>query len=466
MPKAALNSKQRRKAIRYDESLTAFVAVLRASFTDEQLASGWILRNAAGKLSYISRGPVDLQVRKQVAALAEKALGSYAAERESSVLSLDDHGIRGLIDTGEALGEVVRTKGRGDLTVQLLDRRIVGQDWLRQPTRGWESPGPARLVFSSLKGGVGRSTALAVVAVHFASQGRKLLVIDLDLEAPGIGTMLIPPSKKPKYGVLDWYVENTISGRIDEDLLYDMVAPCPFSGGNGVINVAPAVGLTSDRHPGNVLGKIARAYLEMPQEAGRPLTFLAQTQSLIGQLSSQLNYDVILVDARAGLNETTAAALLGLGADVLLFGVDTPQTFASYRYLLANFARFPRSEENDWLYRLRMVHAHASLDAKKQAEFRDRAYSLFSEFFYRDRALLDEGGGQLTSEQGEPLTLEEFSVDDPVAPHYAWPILWDPLFAEFDPFNKRTAITQEFYSRSFSALIKGVHDLISAEESV
>ena len=123
-----------------------------------------------------------------------------------------------------------------------------------------------------------------------------------------------------------------------------MIAPSPFSGGKGLIDVVPAVGRSSDSHPANVLAKLARAYLELPQNEGPPKSFLAQTQELLGQLSTLNQYDAILIDARAGLNESTAASILGLGADILLFGVDTPQTFASYRYLLAHLARFPETE--------------------------------------------------------------------------------------------------------------------------
>lgn len=42
------------------------------------------------------------------------------------------------------------------------------------------------LTFYSYKGGVGRSMALANVAVLLASKGHKILIVDWDLEAPGI----------------------------------------------------------------------------------------------------------------------------------------------------------------------------------------------------------------------------------------------------------------------------------------
>ena len=73
---------------------------------------------------------------------------------------------------------------------------------------------------------------------------------------------------------------------------------------------------------------------------------------------------------------------------------DTPQTFASYRYLLAHLSRFVRPDTDDWLYRLRMIHAKASRDESRQAAFRDRAYELFNEFFY-SRPIVKSGATEV-----------------------------------------------------------------------
>ena len=46
-------------------------------------------------------------------------------------------------------------------------------------------PFPYIFTFYSFKGGVGRSMALMNVAYTLAGQGRHVLVVDMDLEAPG-----------------------------------------------------------------------------------------------------------------------------------------------------------------------------------------------------------------------------------------------------------------------------------------
>ena len=63
--------------------------------------------------------------------------------------------------------------------------------------------------FYSFKGGVGRSMALANAAVELAKRGRRVLVVDFDLEAPGLDTfdVLRPPPGKKVPGIIDFVRE-------------------------------------------------------------------------------------------------------------------------------------------------------------------------------------------------------------------------------------------------------------------
>ncbi len=61
-----------------------------------------------------------------------------------------------------------------------------------------------RVAFYSYKGGVGRTTALAIVARLLAKEGFKVAVIDLDLEAPGLNSLLLTSFKTSQFGVVDY----------------------------------------------------------------------------------------------------------------------------------------------------------------------------------------------------------------------------------------------------------------------
>ena len=67
--------------------------------------------------------------------------------------------------------------------------------------------------FYSFKGGVGRTMALVNVAVALAKRGRRVLVVDFDLEAPGLDTYDIFRSPKPVPGVIDFVAEYLLSGK-------------------------------------------------------------------------------------------------------------------------------------------------------------------------------------------------------------------------------------------------------------
>ena len=67
--------------------------------------------------------------------------------------------------------------------------------------------------FYSFKGGVGRTMALVNAAVALAKRGRRVLVVDFDLEAPGLDTFDIFRSPKPVPGVIDFVAEYLFSGQ-------------------------------------------------------------------------------------------------------------------------------------------------------------------------------------------------------------------------------------------------------------
>ncbi|WP_246844050.1 ParA family protein, partial [Hydrocoleum sp. CS-953] len=60
---------------------------------------------------------------------------------------------------------------------------------------------PRTVTFYSFKGGVGRTTALTHVASILAMRGRKVVAVDLDLEAPGLSTAF-NLKLQPKYGIV------------------------------------------------------------------------------------------------------------------------------------------------------------------------------------------------------------------------------------------------------------------------
>ena len=64
------------------------------------------------------------------------------------------------------------------------------------------------ITFYSYKGGVGRSMALINIACLLAKQGKKVLMIDWDLEAPGLHTYFNGDVKKTDLGLVDLIIDS------------------------------------------------------------------------------------------------------------------------------------------------------------------------------------------------------------------------------------------------------------------
>jgi len=60
------------------------------------------------------------------------------------------------------------------------------------------------VTFYSFKGGVGRTLALMNVASELAKTGNNVVVLDFDLEAPGLNTFDCFDERVPKFGLMDF----------------------------------------------------------------------------------------------------------------------------------------------------------------------------------------------------------------------------------------------------------------------
>lgn len=98
--------------------------------------------------------------------------------------------------------------------LKVIQRFQGNQSWLiaEAPGHSHEAPwpiedGPKIIAFYSFKGGVGRTTTLALMAERFARAGRRVACIDLDLEAPGLADFV---ELEPARGVVDALLSHAI----------------------------------------------------------------------------------------------------------------------------------------------------------------------------------------------------------------------------------------------------------------
>lgn len=354
----------------YDSSLPTLVDLVADAWGPDAVGRNLFLRDAAGRLTFVVlERDRDGGQRETLSATINARLAGYADPSGISVATPDELFDERLRDADVGFFFPVKA-ARHEGTIRLVDRRVVGGDWLRKPSTSVERA--PRLFFVSLKGGVGRSTALCVLAAHLASGGKRVLAVDLDLEAPGLGAMLLDDETVPEFGILDYLVETNL-GEVDETFLADMIGSSKLTAGRGVVKVAPALGARSIKNPENVLSKISRAYLSSDSDP-QLLGFAAKIERLLDLLTSMGDYDAVLVDARAGLHESTAAAAVALRGDTLLFGIDQPQTYAGYRAL---FSQLAITLGLDWTSRLHLVEARVGANGPSE-EFVANVTSIMS----------------------------------------------------------------------------------------
>jgi Mrp family chromosome partitioning ATPase len=422
----------------YDESLPRLVDVLVGELGHGPVSSGVVLRDASGRLAYFLGTPLSEDEQERVSSLIRSRLLDYARQDRVLVPTDAAGSRRVLTDPGVRIVEV------GPVRIRYLDRRVVGADWLRSPAATQAKP--PRFVFSSLKGGVGRSTAMSVVAAEQARLGRNVLVVDLDLEAPGIGSLLLTRDRRPLLGALDYLVERNLRPLALEDL-EAMVGTSALTAGAGLVDVVPVVGARSYEAPQNYLAKLSRAMIEGLSEGQQPISVTDKLRGMLSELEARRSYDLVLVDARAGLAELAAGPFLGLGANVLLFGTSQPQTMEGLRFLFAHLATLVEDGKPSPWEVLKMVHAKAQ-SAGSHEQFNEELWELFAEFLYEELAGL-EGFN--------------FDANAPEAPHNPIPIPLDPAFADWDPAEQPSKLVDAYYARTFETLLHFVDDVLRQE---
>jgi cellulose biosynthesis protein BcsQ len=356
---------------------------------------------------------------------ASTGLGAYAANKPILFKS-DFSDPEAVFADSSWHSTVVSTtdeKGYLEYVVELLDRQVTGQGWLEL---GVASTGAPRVVFYGLKGGVGRSTALALLSYRLAKEGKNVLLVDFDLESPGLSGLLLPPEQVAEYGVVDWFIEDAVGQ--GDSVVRNMVSDSPLSANTtGRIRVAAAMGNGEKAY----LPKLSRVYAEVPSsDGGRK--FGDRMQDLMLLLEQQESPDVVLIDSRAGLHDIAAVSITHLATIALLFATDTAQTWQGYAQLFGHWQHTP-SVLRTVRERLLMVQAlFPETDAAVKAEsFVQNSYELFLNTVYDQVAPVTGDNSVAMLETREKLF--SFDTNDEDAPHFPLRIRWNARFQEFDP---------------------------------
>ena len=409
----------------------------------QRIAPVYVNRDLNGRVRLIvaEQWAEDHQARSSLNAIAQamfEQLGAHAFPANQAILFEAD----------------IESIKRGGFTAPLADMNSV---WVidRLATEGnWSTISPIgtgvpRIVFFSIKGGVGRSTAMATTAWSLAQSGKRVLVLDLDLESPGLSSSLLPGERRPTYGITDWLVEDLVNN--GDAVLPDMIATSTLSH-DGDIYVVPAHGA----NPGEYISKLGRAWMPKVAIDGRRESWSQRLQRLLDTLEERLKPNVILIDSRAGIDEIASACVTDLGAAlVLLFAIEGEQTWSGYRILFQHW----RTTGVVRQIRDRLQLVGAVIPELGGAEYfsaiRESAWTLFSEELYDEVAPGEIARGDIWS----------FDDSEEGAPHSPWPIRWHRSFAALRSMHSRlNGIDVHEVSNVFGDLITGITRTVTTEE--
>ena len=413
----------------YDEALPALFKGLNTlgnSRPSEILA----IRNIKGTFGLVTREAVEGELATALESVLAP-LGVWANPAGQRLFSSDDLAIVGDVF---ASPEIMRYAPEGsDWELLILHRLVSGAEWIDASARDRPPKIPPRIVFYGVKGGVGRSTALAVTAFRLARQGKNVLLVDLDLESPGLSGILLPPDTawaRAKYGIVDYLAETAADPRFSD--WSALVCRSPLENApsvTGTISVVAASGAESH----NYLEKLSRTYLDIPLADGGIAGFARRIEAMLDALVVNIDPkpDVILIDSRSGLHDIAAACLVRLADLGLLFATDAPQTWDDYQILFDHWAKSPNTVRSI-RERIQIVRAMTPIGKPDSPDFSSKAYKLF-------QGIYDE------LEPGDLGTdAFSFAVEDVEAPHSPWMIRFNSDLLEFDPVRAIGAFGPDF----------------------
>ena len=275
--------------------------------------------------------------------------------------------------------------------LRILDRHLSKTGWFDAPA---EPPWPLRArdapaiaLFYSFKGGAGRSTALAATALHLAAAGERVAVLDADLDAPGVGSLLAGyDGAVASCGITDYLLEQRILGDPDgigtEDYHHRYAAG--ENGGAGDIFVYPA-----GRFDHRYVEKLGRIDYGVPPEGGsHPFVVLLE------RIRRDLAPRWILVDARAGLGDVSGFLTGGLCHFHVLLGTLAEASWRGLELILERLGggrvRQGKPQAECMLVASMVPRSDEALFRGYVERFTDRSREVFSQHYYAVPEAADE----------------------------------------------------------------------------
>jgi MinD-like ATPase involved in chromosome partitioning or flagellar assembly len=182
------------------------------------------------------------------------------------------------------------------------------------------------VTFYSFKGGVGRSMSLVNVGVQLAQSGQKVLLVDFDLEAPGLPTFSLNKPQEDIPGIVE-YVSQYVATGESPDVARFIYESERFESG-GSICVMPA-----GRQDGTYSHRLNS--IDWPRLYSEHSGYLF-FEDLLRQWAESIAPDYVLIDSRTGHSDVEGICTRQLPNAVCLLFFPNEQNLNGLRKIVAN----------------------------------------------------------------------------------------------------------------------------------
>lgn len=237
---------------------------------------------------------------------------------------------------------------------------------------------PFWVTFYSYKGGVGRSLALANTAALLVKRGRKVVLIDFDLEAPGLDSFAEFASAAGKPGVVE-YVSEFCRTQVAPDI-EQFVHPCKLDKSvRGELLV-----MSAGRRDSAYNHQLSRIKWSEIYESGIGTAFFENWKESI---NSRFEPDFVFIDSRTGLTEVGGVCTTQLpDLVVMLFGLNEqnvkgigcvaehireadPTRVPQIHYVATPVPNFPPDKRSELTVRLNAAARHLGVNIESTIRY-------------------------------------------------------------------------------------------------
>lgn len=334
----------------------------------------------------------------------------------------------------------------------LLERAIAKKAWVDcrfqeeaiWPYKDAQSGAKAKVVtFYSFKGGMGRTTSLAAAALALAGRGKNVLMIDTDIEAPGLATLFLDENSVEE-GTVDYLLEAALVPEGQpvgmQSMLRQVTDPVLMDGIPGKLFLIP-----SGRIEDGYLQKLARIDFQdaLPDNMKRQLSRMVE--EAVQTIGSICRIDYVLLDARAGFHDMGGVVTAQIPHGVVLFGKDSRQSWQGINLVLRTISM---SQKNQPFAAIvdSACGKNGVITETEQYSFTSQCYSAFCESYYDEEDMFP---GLMA--KGEP--------HSPIFVPYQ-PFLADDIQLYSDGSNEKNEVVRQLKKALLTAPYQEITDRI------